>query len=50
MPDKEQSHKVYNPNTTLTNQNILEKLTVGQKTLQAEFYLDAHRLKYIIHC
>lgn len=50
MPDKEQPHKVYNQNAVLTNQNILKKLAVGQKTLQAQFYLSAHRLKHVIHC
>lgn len=50
MPDKEQPHMVYNQNTVLTNQNILKKLAVGQKTLQARFYLSAHRLKCVIHC
>lgn len=50
MPDKEQPHMVYNQDTVLTNQNILKKLAVGQKTLQARFYLSAHRLKCVIHC
>lgn len=47
MPDKKQPHEVYNHNAVLTNQNILKKLAVGQKTLQAQFYLSAHRLKHV---
>lgn len=41
MPDKEQSHKVYNQTNALTNQNILKKLAMGQETLQAPFYQGA---------
>lgn len=50
MPHKEQPHKVYNQSAVLTNQNIPEKLAVGQKALQAQFYMSAHRLKCVIQC
>lgn len=50
MSEKEKPHKVYSQNAVFTNQNILKKLAVGQKTSQGWFYLSAHRFKSVIHC